>query len=112
MNCQDEKVRCKRKTGDEKGPVDERTAFDEVLKELALFAGAVNLQLDEDLNRADGKKYGVVGGRNADGPDLPILRAAVALLQLTPSLQTEVRAFMKKVRESSLKQDSPTSSRT
>ncbi|MBK9263932.1 MAG: hypothetical protein IPM54_29525 [Polyangiaceae bacterium] len=99
-NCQAEKTRCKRKTGGEKGPVDERTAFEEVLKEFALFAGAVNLQLDEDLNRPDGKKHGVVGGRNANGPDMALTQAIATFLQLTPAMQGQIKAFINKVNKS------------
>jgi hypothetical protein len=94
------KAHCKKKTGDEKGAVADRTEFEEVLKEWALFVGAVNLRLDEDLNRPDGKKFGVVGGRNANGPDHPVIQAVASLVQLAPALQAPIRAFIKKVNRS------------
>ena len=100
VNCQDPKAPCKRKTGNEKGPVDDRTAFEHFLKELALFVGVVNLQLDEDLNRPDGKKFGIVGGRNADGPDTPVTQMVAMLMELTPALKGEVDKFIKKVNKS------------
>jgi hypothetical protein len=106
------KAECKKKTGEEKGAVADRTEFEEVLKEWSLFVGAVNLRLDEDLNRPDGKKFGVVGGRNADGPDHPVVQVVASILQLAPALQSQIRGFIKKVNQSSRRRRRPSSSRT
>jgi hypothetical protein len=90
----------KRKTGDEKGPIEDRTEVEEILKEFALFVGAVNLQLDADLNRPDGKKSGVPIGQNPDGPDHPLIQAVVSLAQFPKAIQAPARAFMRKVNRS------------
>jgi hypothetical protein len=53
-----------------------KTAFDKVAEQLA-FAGAIaNQQLNEDTKRADGKRYGIPGGTNKDGPNSAAAQAA------------------------------------
>ncbi len=97
--CKEIKGGCpeeKKKTGDEKGPVDERTRTEKALEQFVLLVGAVNLQLDEDLKRPDGKKHGIVGGRNPDGFDNPVAQLAAAILQLTPLAQGQIEKFIEK----------------
>jgi len=78
--CEEKNGVCKKKTGDEKGPVEERTTAEKALEEAALAAGILNGQLGEDLKDPNGKKHGVLGGKNPNGIDHPAAQAVVVTL--------------------------------
>ena len=64
------------KDGTANGTGVQKTALDKVAEELA-YAGAIaNQQLNEDTKSPDGKRYGIPGGKNADGPNHPAAQAA------------------------------------
>ncbi len=81
------------------GEKEEETGFDGLAKQLALAAGLATLQPEHDLERKDGKKYGIVGGENADGINHPAVQAVVSFLQLSAVGRAQVKAFEKKLRE-------------
>jgi hypothetical protein len=82
-----------------KGLGEEKTAAEKAIEQFVLFAGALTLQLDEDLHRPDGKKFGIVGGHNADGPDNPATQVIAAVIQLAPAAAAQVEQFMKKAEQ-------------
>jgi hypothetical protein len=82
-----------------KGLGEQKTATEKAIEQFVLFAGALTLQLDEDLHRPDGKKFGIVGGRNEDGPDNPATQVIAAVIQLAPAAAAQVEQFMKKAEE-------------
>jgi len=102
-SCDTGKEECK---GEGKGKGDDKekeTEFDKFAQELALAAGLVSLEPGHDLHREDGKKYGIVGGENEDGWNLPELQAAVAFLQLSSAVRAQVRMFDAKLKEAGRK---------
>ena len=66
--------------GDAPNTVTEKTLADKLAEELA-YAGAIaNQQMNEDVQRPDGKQYGIPGGKNPNGPNSPETQAAAGVV--------------------------------
>jgi hypothetical protein len=78
---------------------------DEVGQQMALAAAMLTLQMNADLKRPDGKKYGVIGGENPDGINHPAAQiAASAVLMATVAAQS---ATFKKALMEAIKKKTP-----
>lgn len=80
------------------GKEPKKTEPERVLEEL-VYAGAIlNGQLNEDTHSPDGKRYGILGGKNPDGPNHPAAQAAAgAVLVATAVVSLKADTFKKKL---------------
>jgi hypothetical protein len=94
-------------TGDGTGQGPKKTLADKIAEEIAYAGALANLQLNEETKRPDGKPYGIVGGKNADGPNHPaaqaaagaVMVAAVVLSANSDKLMKKAQALYKKALE-------------
>jgi hypothetical protein len=87
--------------GDGKGSAEElRTWLGKATTDMAVLAAVVNMQFDEDLERKDGRKYGIVGGKNLDGPDSALVQAFASITLIAAVVvSAETEAFEKKLKD-------------
>jgi len=84
----------------EKKPKTRTEAFrDKLAQDLALAGAMGTLQFNEDLHRADGKEYGIPGGKNPDGPNDPNLQAAAGAVMLATIYTSQANLFEKRFRD-------------
>ncbi|MRG92925.1 hypothetical protein [Polyangium spumosum] len=76
-----------------------KTRAGAILEQVVIAGAIFNLQMNEDLHRADGKEYGIVGGMNADGPNDPRLQAAAVAVLFSPVSMAVGNKFMKATSE-------------
>ncbi|MRG97877.1 hypothetical protein [Polyangium spumosum] len=76
-----------------------KTRAGAILEQVVIAGAIFNLQMNENLHRADGKEYGIVGGMNADGPNDPRLQAAAAAVLFSPVSMAVGNKFMKATSE-------------
>jgi hypothetical protein len=82
-----------------------KTAAEKAAEELA-YAGAIaNQQFNEDTKRPDGKRYGIVGGTNPDGPNHPAAQAAAGAVLVVAGVLS-AGAFEKKLKDALKKKTS------
>ena len=74
--------------GDAPNKVTEKTRADKLAEQLA-YAGAIaNQQMNEDVQRPDGKQYGIPGGKNPNGPNSPETQAAAGVVLVVTAVLT------------------------
>ncbi|MDC3988618.1 hypothetical protein [Polyangium jinanense] len=96
-SCEQTKEGCK---GDGKP----KTRLEEIAQELAIAAAIANGELNADLSRKGGKRFGIIGGTNEDGVDNPIVQAAVATAAIASGvLLGQADKFAKKLEEACAK---------
>ncbi|TKD10358.1 hypothetical protein [Polyangium fumosum] len=78
-----------------------KTRAGAILEQVVIAGAIFNLQMNEDLHRADGKEYGIVGGMNEGGPNDPRLQAAAAAVMFSPVAMALGNKFMKAAAEAS-----------
>lgn len=75
-----------------------KTNFEKLAEQVALAGAIANQQMNADLNRADGKRFGIVGGTSQDGPNNPAAQAAAgAVLVGAAALSAGASRFVKKL---------------
>jgi hypothetical protein len=91
--------------GDGKGSAEElRTWLGKATTDMAVLAAVVNMQFDEDLERKDGRKYGIVGGKDLDGPDSALVQAFASITMVVAVvLSPPTEAFKKKLKDAAAK---------
>jgi hypothetical protein len=82
-----------------KKPAEQKTKADEIGQEMALAAAIATMQMNEDLKRPDGKKNGIVGGKNPDGIDHPAAQIAAASVVLIATIGSQSETFKKTLEE-------------
>ncbi|MDI1483515.1 hypothetical protein [Polyangium sp. y55x31] len=101
-SCEQTKEGCKgngKGKGDGEGDGEEKTTAEELAEELAFLAAMVDGNLNEDTKRADGKRFGVIDGKNPDGFDNPVAQTVASLIVLSAAGRAEARAFFKKLHQ-------------
>jgi hypothetical protein len=84
---------------DGNGDGSDKTVAERIAKELAIAGAIANLDFNQDLKRADGKKYGIVGGTNPNGPNHPAAQAAAgATMVAAVVLSANADKFVKKLK--------------
>jgi hypothetical protein len=84
-------------TGDGTGQGPEKTRTDKIALEIVYAGALANLQLNEDTKPADGKPYGIIGGKNPNGPNHPAAQAAAgAVMVAAVVLSANSDKFLKK----------------
>ena len=84
-------------SGEGKGGV-AKTPFEKFAEEMA-YAGAIgNQQFNEDTKRPDGKRYGIPGGKNVNGPNNPVAQATAGAVLVTAAV-ISAAGFDKKMLE-------------
>jgi hypothetical protein len=77
-----------------------RTWLGKATTDMAVLAAVVNMQFDEDLERKDGRKYGIVGGKDLDGPDSALVQAFASITLIAAVVvSAETEAFEKKLKD-------------
>lgn len=63
-----------------------KSTTEKMASELAYGAALASGQLNENDKRPDGKKFGVIGGNNPDGPNNPVAQASASLIVIVASV--------------------------
>jgi hypothetical protein len=89
---------CGTGTGDGTQQGEKKTTADKAAEQMAYAAAIFNLQFDEDTRRPDGKRYGIPGGMNPNGPNCPLAQAAASAVMIVAAvLSGGAEAFGKKL---------------
>jgi hypothetical protein len=83
----------------------EKSLGEKIAEELALAGAIANQQMNEDIHDPKGKRFGIPGGMNPDGPNSPWLQAAAGVVQVVAVL-SPAQAFKKKLMDA-LKKGTP-----
>ncbi|MDI1447852.1 hypothetical protein [Polyangium sp. 6x1] len=75
-----------------------------MVRELTIASAMLNGEFNHDLARKDGKRFGIIGGDDADGVDNAIVQAAAAITQVASAvLVGQAEKFGKKLEEACAK---------
>jgi hypothetical protein len=84
-------------SGDGTGHGPKKTTADKIAEQLAYAGALASLQLNEDTKRPDGKQFGIVGGKNPNGPNHPAAQAGAGAVTIAAAvLSANADKFMKK----------------
>lgn len=64
----------------------EKTAYEKWCEQVGLLGGVANLQLNEDIKRPDGSKYGIPGGHNPNGIKSPTAQAVAGTVMVAAAV--------------------------
>jgi hypothetical protein len=95
--CQETKEGCKKGEGTDSA--DEESALTELAEALALAGAMATMQMNEDLHRPDGKRHGIIGGKDPNGINHPLMQAAVSVVMISAGVLSNPRAFAKSLRQ-------------
>jgi len=76
-----------------------KARWEQVVEEAAILAAILNTQMGEDLRREDGKQFGIVGGKDADGFNHPVVQTVAVAIALGSATLSNGKEFLKKVRD-------------
>ncbi|MDI1446344.1 hypothetical protein [Polyangium sp. 6x1] len=100
-SCEQTKEGC---TGKGKGKAKPLTPIERMVRELTIASAMLNGEFNHDLARKDGKRFGIIGGDDADGVDNAIVQAAAAITQVASAvLVGQAEKFAKRLEEACAK---------
>ncbi len=101
--CEQTKEGCK---GEGEGKP--KTKFESFAQNLMLAGGLLNGDLGEDIHRADGKEFGMLGGDNPEGINNPIVQAAAgAVVAATALVGLPGKKFAARLKRAIRKKEGP-----
>lgn len=93
--------------GDGTGHGPKKTLGEKVAEELIFGAMIANGQFNEETKSPDGKKYGIPGGKNPNGPNNPYAQAAAGAVLIGAALAAQNAEKLKKKLVESLARKTP-----